>query len=371
MWAFANTVAVRRLRGLGLAAAVVLGGGAAPAQPAQKPAQPSAQSPVEDAAAALAALDLKPGPCLTDAQRAQMGKDSVLVAAAEQAVLTKGYAALRPHVAGLHAVLERAPVGLKTIEACPGRYIVHGPNEKTAVLASMFLMTVDGESRGANVVIAARDPYSLAAFYLGGLKVEQGDYAAAVPILQRGLAMSPYSILLASETATALQLSGRSAESLEVATAGLAVFRGLHLDGMEKAALLRRRGYALIELHRYDAALDAYRESVKLDPQNHVAAEEIATIVQLKARAGGSAVGVVTNPEARAPGDAPPPLRDLTPLSPPEAPPQPVEAPPLEPSPPPSEARPQPQTPTPLAPPPPPSEPPPLEASPSPPEEAR
>jgi tetratricopeptide (TPR) repeat protein len=120
-------------------------------------------------------------------------------------------------------------------------------------------------------------------------------------------------VLLVSETATAMQQVGRNAESLALVDAALADFGLLAMEDMEKALLQRRRGYALVEMGRYDEALTAYRTSLTLDPTNRLAANEIAYIEERKAGGGAKPTRTLTSKEASAPGDAPLPFRNVTP----------------------------------------------------------
>lgn len=145
---------------------------------------------------------------------------------------------------------------------------------------------------GLSVEQWANSPYPLAAMLLGSARVEFGWGPEAEQALRRGLLMTPHNPMLAAEAGTALVMQKRFADVVVLADGVLN--SGETLEDKEHARLLRVRGYALVELNRLDEAETSYRDSLRFDPGNPTAPEELEYLRQL--REGGERVeGEVIN----------------------------------------------------------------------------
>ncbi len=102
---------------------------------------------------------------------------------------------------------------------------------------------------------------------------------------------------LFSEKGAALSALKRFDEALATFDTGLQI---ANLSDADRARFFRGRGYALTELRRLDDAQKAYEDSLKLDPGNALAQNELQYIARL--RAGGLAEpGTLSVPDAKKP----------------------------------------------------------------------
>lgn len=115
--------------------------------------------------------------------------------------------------------------------------------------------------------------YPQIAFLLGALNVEHGRFEEAHRVMQQGLLMSPNDYVLSAEDSQALIRLRRYPEALALVDASLAA--NPTLDARSRARLLRSRGFSLGELSRFDEAEAAYRESLRLEPGNTIATNEL------------------------------------------------------------------------------------------------
>jgi tetratricopeptide (TPR) repeat protein len=121
-------------------------------------------------------------------------------------------------------------------------------------------------------------PYPLLAFVVGWIDYENKDYAAAHDTYLKGLRNDPdYHAIIMEDTLTLADL-GRSPEALTQLDAYLA--RNDDLPDELMAGALRKRGYVLVELKRWDEAEAAYRQSMKLDPKDDTSPGELEYIAQ-------------------------------------------------------------------------------------------
>lgn len=115
-------------------------------------------------------------------------------------------------------------------------------------------------------------PYGLLAFASGWTRYEQKDYAGALQDYEKGLRNSPDLTALESEHVLTLSMLGRNDEALSAVDAFIAAHPGLPAG--DHAKMLRKRGYILVELKRWDEADAAYKQSLDLEPGNDLAKSE-------------------------------------------------------------------------------------------------
>jgi len=148
--------------------------------------------------------------------------------------------------------------------------------------------------------VAIENPYPLASFFLGTYYNEIGRPQDALRALDAGLAL-PTAIpgseagqtrpIMLSERGIALAALKRWPESLASYDRGLTI-NGL--DPVQRAVLLRGRGFALIELGRLDDAEKANRDSLMVEPNNPRALQELTYIQRLRAGGPMAPTGIFT-----------------------------------------------------------------------------
>jgi tetratricopeptide (TPR) repeat protein len=224
-----------------------------------------------------------PGLSVTDCQPHDPAREAADAALIDQAVpLMQAHdlaalTALSPMIA---AALDHAPDVATLPEQC-GNTIVIRSGDTEAFLSLRERIGGDPRFAGANIQLRPALPYATLGYIAGWIAYEQGDLDGAVKAYEKGLRNDPANASLASEYSNALAHAGRLPDALTYTDGFLAANPGL--DPATAAQLLRRRGYILTELQRYDDALAAYSESQRLDPANASAASEIAYINRKKA----------------------------------------------------------------------------------------
>jgi tetratricopeptide (TPR) repeat protein len=156
-------------------------------------------------------------------------------------------------------------------------------------LAVVLGAAVDGKKQN---IVAEHNPYPLMSLMLGVYYNEIGKLEDALRVLELGLTLSPVSemnlgqhvLQLMSERAVTLSMLGRRDDALAAYDTALELSAK---DNLAAARLQRGRGSVLIDLKRLDDAEAAFRESLKLEPGNALAENELAYIAHI--RAGGRA----------------------------------------------------------------------------------
>lgn len=214
----------------------------------------------------------------------------VTLRAAQADVVRGGLRAVQRRAAELETALAGAGEAYAAAPAdgSSGTVLADGMHETLAVLAAAAI----GQSGPDRKVEAVADPYPAIAFLLGSYYNEIGRPADALRVLDAGLALpggfpgehlGRSRPLMAGERGVAFAKMKRWSESLAAYDGGLAL---PGLQARDRARLLRGRGFALIELNRVDEAETAFRDSLKAEPGNPLAFNELLYITQL--RQGGA-----------------------------------------------------------------------------------
>ena len=111
---------------------------------------------------------------------------------------------------------------------------------------------------------------------LAFVAAERRDFPAALAMLKLIETIAPVSAGTAVETGYVLNQSGKPAEGLSSYRHALAMAKKYPSQRMYEAASLRGIGFALIDLKRLDEARQAFDESLKIEPGNKVALNELA-----------------------------------------------------------------------------------------------
>ncbi len=237
----------------------------------------------------LAKTPSPPVPPIPDASALdpQEAKDSALVDSAMATAGKSGIVAIADSIPALQQVLERAPRDYGRTDEKDGeiRYRARG-------LADFLLFStasealVKGHATGARKVVWVEDIYPIAGLLVGVYFNEIGQSDMALPALQTALALEPDNSQLVTETGMALIKLGRGPEALPLYDKTLALDI-LALPDLDRARVLRAKGFVLTDMNRLDEAEQAYKDSLKLQPDHAGAKSELAYIVHL--RAGGAA----------------------------------------------------------------------------------
>ncbi|MDE2134201.1 MAG: tetratricopeptide repeat protein [Alphaproteobacteria bacterium] len=201
-----------------------------------------------------------------------------------------GIMAVAAHVSDLEQALAEAPQAIAAGHAETGTITVltDGP---TDTLIALSAAAADKNAAGRQTV-AVNNPYPPISLYLGSYYNEIGKPEEALRVLDAGLKLygmrgvfgvGAHRPLLISERGAALASLKRWPEALANYDEGLAL---TGIDDRDRARLYRGRGFALTELGRLDEAEQAYRDSLKLDPDSKIAEGELDYIARL--RAGGA-----------------------------------------------------------------------------------
>lgn len=217
------------------------------------------------AAPALAAR----GPTLIEIQGGD-ARDQAVVKAASDAGNRAGPMALEEHLAALQAVLDHAPMSFAEFERQGDVLIVRATQQ-----ADIPVLIAQAGKPAPKTVHVEHNTYGYASFLLGSYWNEVREYAKAVAALDRGLALQPRNGLLIGERGAALAALRRFDDAMASYDTWLAARVGTTL---ERARILRARGFALIELNRIDEAEHDYLESLKLEPCHAGARSELAYI---------------------------------------------------------------------------------------------
>ncbi|WKL58228.1 tetratricopeptide repeat protein [Asticcacaulis sp. ZE23SCel15] len=179
----------------------------------------------------------------------------------------------------LQTALTRAPDKPSQPEKCGDEIIIYA--EGLVPLLMMSAMLKDGQLGASKVTQREPLPYAMLAYAAGWMAFEDGDFATAEASYSKGLLNEPDNLALTAELSTALAKQGRTEEALAVADAYLSA----HDDPEDtnRALMLRRRGYALIDLNRLDEAEAAYKEALALVPDHQIALNQLAYIREQKA----------------------------------------------------------------------------------------
>jgi tetratricopeptide (TPR) repeat protein len=237
--------------------------------------------------------------------------DFILAAKVMPLVQRTGITAMAPYADDVEAALKRAPGSFPDGVVAEGkRYmLVDGEGEIEIAKAREALLAKSDGTAGEMVPLG--NPYAVLGHELGVYYDEIGKFEEGVRVLDQTMALSPDPAALKGsmmpgmliEKSFALTKLKRYDEALTVCDTVIAIPT---LDIKERSRAYRGKGFVFTETDRLDDALAAYRESLKLEPGNPRALNEIQYIERLKA--GGSKVPSITLPLGN------PPAPDRTPI---------------------------------------------------------
>lgn len=127
--------------------------------------------------------------------------------------------------------------------------------------------------------------YPRAYFHMGFLCVKHQQFDKAINYLEKGQALEPTNPKFSFEKAKALASLGRKEEALALYAHITEI--SAYVSAHDLAIALRGRGFVLIEMGDLDNAELAFQSSLKIEPDNEVALNELSYINHL--RQGGAA----------------------------------------------------------------------------------
>ncbi|MCR6659610.1 MAG: tetratricopeptide repeat protein [Asticcacaulis sp.] len=180
----------------------------------------------------------------------------------------------------LKTALGHAPDAVSHPEHCGDTIIVYSDKMSDFLTISAMIQGHEKEFGATKVEQREALPYPLLGFVVGWIYFETKDFQSAHDAYAKGLKNDPdYHSLIMEDTLTLAALH-RSPEALAQLDAYLA--RNPDLPDEMMANALRKRGYVLVELERWDEAEAAYKESLKLEPDNETAQGELEYIAQTR-----------------------------------------------------------------------------------------
>jgi len=138
------------------------------------------------------------------------------------------------------------------------------------------------EHRGDRKVVWLDWGYGWALLKKGWIASSRQRWKEAETWLDKAVRMRPYSAESHIERGYILNHVGRPAEAVKSYEAALALARTYPMEKAFEPAALRGLGFALIELKDLSGARKALRESLRLDPKNQVAHNELGYIQGLE-----------------------------------------------------------------------------------------
>jgi tetratricopeptide (TPR) repeat protein len=226
-----------------------------------------------------------------------------IVKATEDDINKGGLKTVEAHVADLEAALLAAPLAYSAAKSDPDMTYVLTDGGTETLLALTVASTANKDHPGLHQTRAIKSPYPSASLYLGSYYNEVQRPLDALRVLDAGLSLPVPAIIrmgdhqpyLYAERGAALTLLKRWPEGLANYDQGLTLTT---LTPVQKALLLRGRGFALVELGRLDEGEKAYQDALVSEPGNARATSELAYIARLKAGGAPTATGISLSKKA-------------------------------------------------------------------------
>lgn len=124
--------------------------------------------------------------------------------------------------------------------------------------------------------------YKQAYYFKAFVATELNEHEQALRLLDKVLLLSPDDVGALLEKGNIYNITGRPRSGLEQCRKAYDLVKDVDARKAMAARALRGMGYAYVELRRLQEAEDAYRDSLKLDPENRIALEELTFIGALR-----------------------------------------------------------------------------------------
>lgn len=209
-------------------------------------------------------------------------RDNALIGQVSAEAQGRGIGAVAPHASALKKAMGGATKLFPGPVTNDGTTFIltDGATETAAALMRL--------AKGKGDVAAFDNPYPVMGLILGSFCVETGKFKDALKALDAGLALSPLPKDrlgttvpdLLAERGIALAQLKRWKEALANYDAALSIGK---MDKGQRALLYRGRGFVLVEMGQLGEAEAAYKASLKFEPGNKIATNELAYIAGLQA----------------------------------------------------------------------------------------
>ena len=256
----------------------------------------------------------------------QWQKDQALENAIWVDIHSGGLLAVGTHVPDLERALSNAKQTMDSATTLDGAKVVFTDGTAESLIALAAVGSDKSDSSGRTE--AEENPYLGIGLCLGSYYNEVGKFEDALRVLRLaltldavqtgGLGLGDHVPYLVSEKGAALASLKRWPEAIATYDVGLAI---KEMEPAKRALLYRGRGFALTESGGLDDAEASYWESLKLEPGNTHAINELTYIGKLRAGKPATPGGLVlAHPPAStappvAPADTPAPVTKPLPAS--------------------------------------------------------
>ena len=228
-------------------------------------------------------------------------KAEALLRATAADVRSGGVTAVGPHVPDLEQALTDGKAAFAP--PAPGDTVVYVLTDGTSNTLFSLLTAAVAMNNGtaARQTVAIHNPYPMISLYLGSYYNEVRKHENAIRVLDEGIALRATPNqgdtlpVLIGERGAALEGLRRWDDALADYDQGLTIE---NMPDVVHARLFRGRGYALTELNRLDEAEEAYKNSLKFEPNNALALNELRYISNIRAGGLKSPPGQLTLPSA-------------------------------------------------------------------------
>jgi len=250
---------------------------------------------------AAAQTDTSPPPTVTTQPASPPGaavdtrpwiKAQALLKAVAADVRSNGIRAVEAHGADMEQALIDGKASFDRTQADGDTVFVLTDGMAEALVAMAMASKITGDGNHPRKVVAVPNPYPVMSLYLGSFYDDIGKYEDGIRVIDLGMRLRAESDLRLGDSLPLLIAErGAALNGLKRWDDSLANYDdGLKITGMSdenRARLFRGRGFALTELGRLDDAEEAYKNALKLKPDDARSQNELKYIARL--RAGGLA----------------------------------------------------------------------------------
>ncbi len=226
-------------------------------------------------------------PCQTHDEKAET-RAAKVAEKLQKAFVKADVSAIRALAPEMEKVMGEAPFPPYYAEKCDTRLIIYSDNLPSQLVLGVLFETAtekkaNPDGKKLEVVAKPASPFALISYGLAWVYADRKDYGRCVTILTDGRQRDPWNEAILSEYLFCLAQSGQNAESLAEAEKALEN-PFFNLTDYTRAKVLRHKGYALVELQKWDEAESAYKDSLKFDGSSQLAKNEILYIQQMRAQ---------------------------------------------------------------------------------------
>jgi tetratricopeptide (TPR) repeat protein len=208
-----------------------------------------------------------------------------MLMAAQPDLNKAGIQALATHVPEYEAARKRGPQYFPDGVVIDGhRYVM--TDGSTQTLAALLPATL-GQDKDATAATAVANAYALIALQLGTYYNEMDQNEDAIRVLDQGIALDTMNGVQGAQIPQLIGEKGFALNREKKFDQALAVFQDgsktVGITPIDRARLERGEGLALTEMGKLDEAEAAYKDSLKDEPGNQRAMNELVYIARLKA----------------------------------------------------------------------------------------